>query len=240
MIEFFNSILRSIVKYQQEFNSIIASNFREIKDDNSLISIATILGISLIYGIVHALGPGHGKALVAGYFLSNKHSYKKAFKMGYLISFIHAISALSVTFVTYYLLSVVFSKTFQETTIYMTKASGVLIILIGIYLFFEHHKEYDNNKTTDKKSDFAVAFGAGIVPCPGVMTVVLFSLMMGKVFVGVLAAILMSIGMGFTISLSAILATVTRKKSGDRVGIVFPYIGNTMIILLGSYLVFLA
>ncbi len=235
MIEFFNTILHHIIKYQQEFQSIIASNFREIKDENSLTSVMTILGISLIYGIIHALGPGHGKALVAGYFLGNNHSYKKAFKIGYLISFIHALSALSITFFVYYLLTVIFSKTFQDTSIYMTKASGVLIIAIGIYLFFEHHKEKDANYTSNK-SDLAVAFGAGIVPCPGVMTVVLFSIMMGKVFVGILAAILMSIGMGLTISLSAILATVARKKSNKKVSNIFPYIGNSMIILLGAYL----
>ena len=135
MIEFLNTLLHHITKYQQEFQSIIASNFRAIKEENSLLSIATILGISLIYGIVHALGSGHGKALVAGYFLGNNHSYKKAFKMGYLISFIHALSALSITFFVYYLLTAIFSKTFHDTSIYMTKASGVLIIAIGIYLF---------------------------------------------------------------------------------------------------------
>lgn len=236
MIEFLNTLLHHITKYQQEFQSIIASNFRAIKEENSLLSIATILGISLIYGIVHALGPGHGKALVAGYFLGNNHSYKKAFKMGYLISFIHALSALSITFFVYYLLTVIFSKTFHDTSIYMTKASGVLIIAIGIYLFFEHHKEKDINSPSDK-SDLAVAFGAGIVPCPGVMTVVLFSIMMGKIAVGVIAAILMSIGMGLTISLSAILATAARKRTNKTISNIFPCIGNSMIILLGLYLI---
>ncbi len=237
MIEFFNILLHYITKFQHQFQSIIASNFREIKEENSLIAIATILGISLIYGIIHALGPGHGKTLVASYFLSNKHSYKKAFKMGYMISFIHALSALSITFFVYYILTVIFSKTFHDTSIYMTKASGILIIAIGIYMFFEHHKEH-KEEINSNKSDLAVAFGAGIVPCPGVMTVVLFSIMMGKIIVGVIAAILMSIGMGLTISISAILATAARKKSGEKVSNIFPYIGNSMIILLGIYLAF--
>ena len=231
MIEFFNSLLHPIIKFQQELNSTIASNFRE----DSLIATLTILGISLIYGIVHALGPGHGKALVAGYFLSHEQSYPKAFKMGYMISAIHAMSALFITFIIYFVLDVLFSKTFQETSIYMGKASGVLIMMIGIYLFFEQHKEHKEAYNA-KKSDLSVAFSAGVVPCPGVMTIVLFSFMMGKVFVGILAAIMMSIGMGITISLSAILALGVRKKSSDKISHFFPYIGNTMIILLGLYL----
>ncbi len=120
----------------------------------------------------------------------------------------------------------------------MTKASGILIIAIGIYLFFEHHKEH-NEEQPNNRSDLAIAFGAGIVPCPGVMTVVLFSIMMGKIIVGVAAAILMSIGMGLTISIGAILATAARKKSNDKISNIFPYIGNSMIILLGIYLAFL-
>ena len=231
MIEFFNTILHHITKYQQEFNATIAANFRE----DSLTSSLSILGISLLYGIIHALGPGHGKALVASYFLTHKQSYKKAFKMGYMISGIHATSALFITFLLYFVLDVLFSKTFQETSLYMGKASGVLIIMIALYLFFQQHQEHQEDYDA-KKSDMSVAFSAGVVPCPGVMTVVLFSLMMGKIFVGILAAIMMSIGMGVTISLAAILAVGTREKSSEKISYFFPYIGNTMILILGLYL----
>ena len=115
------------------------------------------------------------------------------------------------------------------------KFSGVLIILVGIYLFFEHHKD---KKVDNKKSIYALAFFAGIVPCPGVMTVVLFSIMMGKLYIGIIASILMSLGMGFTISLSAIGATFAKNRTSSNIAIYLPYIGNSFIILLGLYLLF--
>jgi ABC-type nickel/cobalt efflux system permease component RcnA len=233
--DFFNLILKKFIEVQQQLNAAISSNFREIGDGNSLIPILTILGIAFIYGVVHALGPGHGKLLVSSYFLRNNRSYKEAFKMGYLISIIHTISALSISFVLYYLLEVVFSQTFQEVSFYMTKISALLIIGVAIYLFFEQHKEH-HLSASNQRSDLSIALSAGVIPCPGVMTIILFSILIGNVSVGIVAAVFMSVGMGLTISLSAIVATATRNQTPSRISKIFPFIGNSMILLLGIYL----
>ena len=235
MSDLFNLFLKKFIELQQELNAAISSTFREIGDGNSLIPILTILGIAFIYGVVHALGPGHGKLLVSSYFLRNNRSYKEAFKMGYLISIIHTISALSISFVLYYLLEVVFSQTFQEVSFYMTKISALLIIGVGIYLFFEQHKEHQLSEL-NQRSDLSIALSAGVIPCPGVMTIILFSILIGNVLVGIAAAVFMSVGMGLTISLSAIVATATRGKTPSKISKVFPFIGNSMILLLGVYL----
>ena len=235
MSDFFNLILKKFIEIQQQLNAAISSTFREIGDGNSLIPILTILGIAFIYGVVHALGPGHGKLLVSSYFLRNNRSYMEAFKMGYLISIIHTISALSISFVLYYLLEVVFSQTFQEVSFYMTKISALLIIGVAIYLFFEQHKEHISTNST-QRSDLSIALSAGVIPCPGVMTIILFSILIGNVSVGIAAAVFMSVGMGLTISLSAIVATATRGQTPSKISRIFPFIGNSMILLLGIYL----
>ena len=175
MSDFFNLILKKFIEIQQQLNAAISSNFREIGDENALIPILTILSIAFIYGVIHALGPGHGKLLVSSYFLRNNRSYREAFKMGYLISLIHTLSALTISFVLYYLLEVVFSQTFQEVSFYMRKISTLLIIGVAIYLFFEQHKEHYKSDTT-QRSDLSIALSAGVIPCPGVMTIILFSI----------------------------------------------------------------
>lgn len=235
MNDFFNLILKKFIELQQQFNATISTNFREIGDENALLPILTILSIAFIYGVVHALGPGHGKLLVSSYFLRSNRSYKEAFKMGYLISLIHTISALSISFILYYLLEVVFSQTFQEVSFYMTKISALLIIGVAIYLFFEQHKEHSSADVT-QRSDLSIALSAGVIPCPGVMTIILFSILIGNISVGIAAAVFMSVGMGLTISLSAIVATATRSQTPSKITKVFPFIGNSMILLLGIYL----
>ncbi len=235
MSDFFNLTLKKFIEIQQQLNAAISSNFREIGNGNTLIPILAVLGIAFIYGVVHALGPGHGKLLVSSYFLRNNRSYREAFKMGYLISLIHTISALTISFVLYYLLEVVFSQTFQEVSFYMKKISALLIIGVAIYLFFEQHNEHYRADAT-KKSDLSIALSAGVIPCPGVMTIMLFSILLGNISVGIAAAVLMSVGMGLTISLSAIVATATRSHTLSRISRIFPFVGNVMILLLGVYL----
>lgn len=173
--------------------------------------------------------------LVSSYFLRSDHDYKEAFKMGYFISLIHTLSALSITFILYYIIETIFSQTFQELSFYMTKISALLIIGVAIYLFFEEHQEH-NTLNTVQKSDLSVAFSAGVVPCPGVMTILLFSILMGQIWVGIVSAIFMSVGMGLTISLSAIVATATRSSTPKKITSLFPLLGNIMILLLGVYL----
>ena len=103
-MQIYQNIIQQLTLWQYELNRYIATTIKSIDNDHSIISIVTILGIAFLYGLIHAAGPGHGKALVGFYFVSNKSDYKKAFKMGYLISIIHAISALVFTFGIYFIL----------------------------------------------------------------------------------------------------------------------------------------
>jgi ABC-type nickel/cobalt efflux system permease component RcnA len=98
--------------------------------------------------------------------------------------------------------------------------SAVLIILVGCYLVYEswaHRKEKEQTKRSNRSS-YAVAFSAGIVPCPGVMTITLFALSMGHVVLGVVSALVMSIGMGLTISLAGIASVAVRNRGKQFLG----------------------
>ncbi len=208
MSELWGKFIYEINSYQKILNTNIASSFKQV-DELGVYGSLIIIAIAFVYGIVHAAGPGHGKAVVASYFLSQGKKLLSAFKMGYLVAAIHASSALILTFLIYYLVDGLFSKTFNQSVDIMYKVSGGFIILVGLYLIYELKEEWNScekiEKTKDKKS-YIVALSVGIVPCPGVMTVLFFSLMMGHLITGILATIAMSLGMGLTISLTGALA----------------------------------
>ncbi len=237
----YNEFFEQLVNWQYTLNSTISSYIKSV-NENGLSAAIVVLVISFIYGLVHAAGPGHGKALVSFYFLSRGGSYKKAIKMGYLISVVHAFSALSITFVVYFILHGFFSKTFKELSNISMIISAIMIILVGIYLFIQAikaKKEKEQTNFSKEKSEYAVAFSAGIVPCPGVMTIVLFCISSGNLYLGVLAAIAMSIGMGFTISLAGILTSYASSKGGNFLktkGYLLEIFGAIFIILLGIFL----
>ena len=241
-MEWYNQILKQIITIQYQLNSYISTTIRSLNDNNLYETSFIVLTIAFLYGLIHAAGPGHGKALVALYFTSNKADYKQAFKMGYMISIIHAISALIFTFGIFYILKTMFRKNFNEMSILTMQISAFMIICIGLYLIYSAYKEKNSKERklqNQNKSEYIVAFSAGIVPCPGVMTIVLFCIVLEQYILAVLAAITMSIGMGLTISIAGILSILVNKKTGDFLdsqSYLLEILGGILIIVLGIFL----
>ena len=162
--------------------------------------------------------------------------------MGYMISIIHAISALIFTFGIYFILKTMFRKNFNEFSDIAMQISALMIISVGIYLIYEAytsrlHVEKKIEKSS--KSEMAVAFSAGVVPCPGVMTIVLFCIVLGQFTLGILAAIAMSIGMGLTISLAGIFSIAINKKANtffNEKSYILETLGGVLVLLLGVFL----
>ena len=236
-------VLYYINSYQQELNAKIAGLFREL-GTGSVESVVLILGLAFLYGVLHAAGPGHGKSIVASYFLSSKERVGRAVAMGYMIAAVHTVSALGITLVLYYTARRFLHREFLETSGQIMVFSGSLLIFLGFYMLYEAYthrdKEEAENMEGSAKKRWAVAFAAGAVPCPGVMTVLLFSLMLGHLAVGIGAAVLMSIGMGMTISLAGILGVKTRSASTGllpRLIPVFQWGSPLLLVTFGTLLV---
>ena len=45
----------------QFFNAQLSTHFRSL-DDGGVLPALWVLGIAFVYGVLHAIGPGHGKA----------------------------------------------------------------------------------------------------------------------------------------------------------------------------------
>ncbi len=191
----------------QFFNAQLSTHFRSL-DEGGLLPIFWVLGIAFVYGVLHAIGPGHGKALVAGYFLANGEKKKEVFKIGFLIALVHASSALILTIVAYYILEKTASKILREMGGTLTQFTGGLIVLIGLWLIYEiiASKMTKPNQGGKKVQKLSVVLLAGIIPCPGVMTIAFFAITIGHIVLGVFAALAMSIGMGVTISVAGLFA----------------------------------
>jgi ABC-type nickel/cobalt efflux system permease component RcnA len=246
-MEFYHTFIKQVTIWQYELNKYITTSIKSVNDDSSAMIFITVLGIAFLYGLIHAAGPGHGKAIVGFYFTGNNQSkennnYLKAFEMGYLISIVHTISALITTFSLYFILKTMFYKNFRETYDNILHVSAMMIIVVGLYIIYEAYKNKNSNERLEQnnKSKYMIAFSAGVVPCPGVMTVVLFSVIQKKFLLAICSAIAMSIGMGLTISLVGILGILFRKKTTSftqNIGYILQMLSGVIIILLGAFLV---
>ena len=230
----------------------------QIKEGHSLTPIFVLLSISFAYGFIHASGPGHGKTLVASYFLANDKSYKNGFYVALLIAIVHTFSAFTVTLVGYFVFKTLFSVAIINIATVATKVSGAIILGLGIYFLVNKIKHYQSLKKSKwstapvtsscscascknyGSSEFALVLSAGLVPCPGTITIFLFSITLELYFIGFLSAIFMSLGMGFVIAITALISTKARKSSQNRFANVFKFLdfgAVCIIIVLGSVLI---
>jgi nickel/cobalt transporter (NicO) family protein len=237
----------------------IKSLFESIKDEKNPLTYLMLLVFAYIYGVIHALGPGHGKTLVASYFLSNERSYYKALFISLAIGVVHTFSAFLLTVIIYFSVNSFLSQFLNDTVFYTTKISALIIISIAIYLLYKKYKAYKKLQEAQKKPQFsfsttphvatcscasckvdkdstdaALIISAGIIPCPGTITIFIFSLSLGLYYAGFLSAIVMSLGMSTIIFFSAILSVTIRKKSLDTNSNLKKYLeyGSLIIILV--------
>ncbi len=244
----------------------IEDTLQDIKHNNSISSYLWLLFFSFLYGILHAIGPGHGKSLVSSYFIHQDRSYLKAFSISSLIGVVHTFSAFVLTLVVYYIVGLIFSSSLVNIEKTATKVSALIIIAIALYLIYQKYKKA-NIKTTFQptrkpsfvkvqsnlhqptsscscsgckttSTDLGVILAAGIVPCPGTVTIFLFTISLGIYFVGFLSAIFMSIGMSLVIYVTALLSLKVRKSTASNKTVVkiLEYGSLTFILFLGIIL----
>lgn len=209
MIELYKNFLGYIVGLQQQINILVTDSFDKLDSGDSSM-YGYILFVAFLYGLIHALGPGHGKMVIASYFLIRGSHAKEAIKVAFLTASIHTLSALSITTVLYLFFQDTITEYFSLINTNMYKLSAIFIIFIALFLFFETFKQRNKQEsfpTTKNTNIFKIAFSIGIVPCPGVMSIVLFSMILGYYALGIASALSMSLGMGITMSLAAILST---------------------------------
>jgi nickel/cobalt exporter len=92
-----------ILTKQSEFYREMSSTIRAAKSDGS--AVWTLLGISFAYGIFHAAGPGHGKAVISSYLVANEETARRGIVLSFASAFMQALVAVAIVAVFAWLLS---------------------------------------------------------------------------------------------------------------------------------------
>lgn len=89
-------LARYSAEYQRRIQQILSSSLRDIQSGSGSFALWTLVTICLGYGVVHTLGPGHGKAVVVAYFLdsSKPRGWIEGIFAGGWIAFTHTLAAL--------------------------------------------------------------------------------------------------------------------------------------------------
>ena len=81
---------------QHRFTQDMTGAVRNLKDTTSIaLATGALVLASFIYGIFHAVGPGHGKAVISSYMLADKQTLRRGVFLAFLSSFVQALSAIT-------------------------------------------------------------------------------------------------------------------------------------------------
>lgn len=83
-------------EYQRRIQQTLSGSLRDIKAGSGSAALWTLATVCFAYGVVHTLGPGHGKAVVVAYFLdsSRPRGWIEGIFAGSWIAFTHTVAAL--------------------------------------------------------------------------------------------------------------------------------------------------
>ncbi|MBP2196358.1 nickel/cobalt transporter [Pantoea cypripedii] len=185
-----------------------------------------LLGGAFIYGVLHAVGPGHGKFIITTYLSTNKEILLAARVVPFLGSLMQGGSA--ILFV--YILAVGFNLAAGDLSTsrwYVEKVSALLIGFFGLFVIYQTLKPLRQRKIAinalkplhqhtehcgcgqhgvgkdlshaDWKTRLGVVLTIGARPCSGAIMILLFANTLGIVSWGIAAVMTMSLGTALSI-----------------------------------------
>ncbi|GAB6057586.1 nickel/cobalt transporter [Desulfonatronum parangueonense] len=213
-----------------------------------------LMALSLLYGIIHALGPGHGKSIVCSYFLSRRGTIKQALVFGNAITAMHIFSAVVIVTGLSWFMDRANIAAFHGVEGRLESISYVLIMVIGLFLLVRTLYEWmttapeqatECSKATTKDM-LSLSLATGLMPCPGAALILLFTLSLGVYWAGLLAMIPLALGMGLTASALGVLTVTSTgvalnlssrsKRAFVLTHRILACIGALIIIILGASL----
>ena len=121
---------------QHLFNDQIVTYLESIKQNHAFTAYAGLGLVGFLYGIVHAVGPGHGKMVVSSYVLANENSLKRGLLIVALSSLLQAFTAIAVVFGFYYILEATRTEAEHAASL-LEIGSFVMIGLVGAWLMVQ-------------------------------------------------------------------------------------------------------
>ena len=122
-----------LIAKQAEFYRLLSGTIRSAKTDGSAVWL--LMGISFAYGVFHAAGPGHGKAVISSYLVANEETWKRGITLSFASAFLQALVAVVVVGVAAALLNAT-AGTMNRAVWWIEIVSYALIALMGARLLW--------------------------------------------------------------------------------------------------------
>lgn len=238
---------QNLVAKQANLRDTLGNYFYEWKESGSRSLFWGIIGIAFLYGIIHALGPGHRKTVIFSLYLARKAPAWEPAGIGATLALLHAGAAVVILLVLRGVSGSISGKA-DSIAVYMEGFAYVLLIAVALYLVAYAIRNLARG--TDGKKTNAMSLGTilltGVYPCPGAILVLVLSLTLDITGIGIIAVFAMSLGMSVPIIAAGYLAWFGRTglflalKNNEarlaRISAGIELVGYSILLVFAAYM----
>ncbi len=199
---------------------------------------------ALAYGVFHAAGPGHGKAVIAGYIIADERALRRGFALSFAAALVQALVALALVSIAAILFRAT-AATMNAAGDLVERASFALVAAVGTTVTWRKSAALADllrgrtgtgaacghihltdaaalSRLATWRDRAGVVLAAGTRPCAGAVLILVFALTQGVFLTGVAAVFAMALGTALTTGALASLAVfakaVALRLAGGRAG----------------------
>lgn len=120
---------------QQRLHRALAGAIRTLKAEGSVTAAWALISLSFLYGVFHAAGPGHGKAVLSTYLVTQPTALKKSLALAAASSFMQGVTAIVVVLGILTVLGVALRSSGMIVQ-WLEAASFALVACVGAWLIW--------------------------------------------------------------------------------------------------------
>jgi len=199
-------MFQTLVEIQRTIYTALAGQIKLLSADGDWLAFLAFLPMGVFFGAVHALTPGHSKAVLATYLAGSEARIARGLLVSLTLSLTHVTTAVLIAVFSLPLVSIALGSVGRAPL--LEDISRGLLGLIGVWMLWRalshgHRHQHEGE---------AVGAMAGLIPCPLTLFVMSFAIARGVPAAGVLFAGTMMIGVAVTLSAVAILSILLRER----------------------------
>lgn len=226
-----------IMAWQAGFYRELTATLRLLKESQT--ALPALLGLGFAYGVIHAAGPGHGKAVISAYIMSEERSAAvRGFVLSLSAALVQALVAITLVMVMTMLLKAT-ARDMNAASRWIELVSFAAITALGLALLWRkaglldgalrgevaacapgcsHETMLPPAAPRSLAQTTAVVLTAGIRPCAGAIIVLVFAASQGLIWAGIATTFAMALGTALTTGLIALLAVMAKRLALHMAG----------------------
>jgi nickel/cobalt transporter (NicO) family protein len=206
--------------------------------------LVLLLLTAFAWGALHALSPGHGKAMVAAYLVGARGTARHAVALGATVTITHTAGVFALGLVALGLSEYVLPEDLYP---WLNLVSGLLVLVVGGYVLRKnlrrHRRRHHHHHPEQLSWRGIVAMGtaAGLIPCPSALVVLLGAIAQGQIALGMVMIVAFSLGLATTLTVLGLVVVsagraLSRLNVPTRVVTALPAVSASLIVGVGVVL----